>query len=84
MNVNATTISMATAMGFAIVWLICSLLVWLFPAAMMAMSGHMVHTDLVEVSWHLSFGGFLIGLLAWSLSAGFTAWLVASIYNKIS
>jgi hypothetical protein len=49
---------------------------------MMAMSGDMVHMDAAGINWQMGFMGFLVGLFAWTLSAGITGWLIAFIYNK--
>lgn len=82
-KINATKMGMAAALAFAIVWVICSLLVWIFPAVMMNMSGHMVHGDLSTMTWHMSVGGLLTGLIVWSVLAGFIAWLIATVYNRL-
>jgi len=47
------------------------------------MSGHMVHSDLSGMGWQMNGQGVFIGLLAWSATAGFIAWLAAAIYNKL-
>jgi hypothetical protein len=83
MKIDAAKMGMAAAMAFGIVWLICSLLVWVFPASMTNMSGHMVHSDLSAMIWHMSGVGVLIGLFLWSVVAGFVAWLSATVYNRL-
>lgn len=81
MKINATKMGVAAAITFAIVWVICSLLVWALPANMMIMSGHMVHGDLSAMTWHMSVGGVFIGFVIWSVVAGFIAWFIATVYN---
>ena len=71
------------ALGVAAIWLLCSLLVWLFPAAMLSMSGLMIHVELTDISWVMSLESVIIGLVIWVLIAGVSGWLVAGIYNKI-
>ena len=83
MKIDATKMGMATATAFGIAWLICSLLVWVFPASMMNMSGHMVHSDLSALNWHMSGVSILIGLFLWSVIAGLLAWLSATVYNRL-
>jgi hypothetical protein len=83
MKIDAAKMGMAAAMTFGIVWVICSLLVWVFPASMMNMSGHMVHSDLSAMTWHMSAVSVLIGLFIWSVVAGFVAWLAATLYNRL-
>ena len=83
MKINAAKMGMAAAMAFGIVWIICSLLVWVFPGAMMNMSGHMVHGDLSAMTWHMSMTGVLTGFFIWSVVAGFVAWLAVTVYNRL-
>lgn len=83
MKLDAAKFGLAWAITFAIFWVICSLAVWIMPGMMMSMSGHMVHGDLSAIQWHLSLGGVLLGLVAWSLIAGITGWLVAVVYNRL-
>ena len=83
MQIEANKLGLAFALAFAILWIICSAVVMLLPAGMIAMSGHMVHADLSGLQWHMEFSGFLVGLLAWTLLAGFTAWVVGLLYNKL-
>jgi hypothetical protein len=83
MKLNAIKIGYATSIAFALVWAICSLSVVILPSFMMGMSGHMVHAEFSGMQWHLNWAGFIYGLLAWSVSAGLTAALIAYIYNKL-
>ncbi len=83
MKLNAAKFGLAWAITFAIFWLVCSLFVWLMPGAMMGISGHMIHGDLSAINWHLSLAGAVAGLVAWSLLAGVTGWLVALVYNRL-
>ena len=83
MKLNATKFGVASAVAFAILWVICSLFVVVMPGMMMEMSGHMVHTDLAGIQWHMGLTSVVIGLFAWSFVAGITGWLVATIYNRL-
>ncbi len=83
MQIDALKFGLATAIVFALAWVICSLFVFLMPAGMMQMSGHMVHADLGHMSWTLNWFGFIFGLLAWSIIAGVMAWAVAALYNRL-
>jgi hypothetical protein len=83
MKLHAVKIGCATAIAFAVIWLICSLLVLGLPSMMLGMSGHMVHGDLSDMEWHMTGLGFLYGLFAWSVTAGIIAALIAYIYNKL-
>ncbi len=83
MKIDSTKFGLATGMVFAVSWLICSLFVTVLPRGMMQMSGHMVHANLGQMSWVLTWGGFIYGLLAWSIGAGIVAWAIAAIYNRL-
>jgi hypothetical protein len=83
MKPDVLKIGYAVAITFALVWLICSVLVWGLPSMMSEMSGHMVHSDLSEVVWHMSPAGFVVGLVSWSVIAGGIAALVTFTYNKL-
>ena len=83
MKLNTVKIAISSAAAFATIWLACSLLVLALPSPMMNMSGHMVHGDLSAMGWEMSFAGVIIGLIAWSFTAGITGGLIAYIYNRI-
>ncbi|MFT4862527.1 MAG: hypothetical protein ACI95C_001748 [Pseudohongiellaceae bacterium] len=83
MKLDTIKIGYATALAFAIIWVICSLLVWGLPSMMLGMSGHMVHGDFSNMGWHMTSSGLLAGLFAWSISAGLIAALIANIYNRL-
>jgi hypothetical protein len=83
MKLDTFKIGYAAAAAFAIVWVVCSLLVIGLPSMMLGLSGHMIHGDFSGLSWHMSGQGFIFGLFAWSLIAGVIAALVAIIYNRL-
>lgn len=83
MTLNANKFGLAAALSVSIIWLVCSVLVWALPGMMMGMSEAMLHIDTVPMGWHLSILGVFFGLVAWSLTAGISAWLMALIYNKL-
>ncbi|NQV71249.1 MAG: hypothetical protein HQ498_14585 [Pseudohongiella sp.] len=83
MKLNAIKFGTATAIGFALIWLLCSVLVWIQPSLMMGMSGHMVHGDFSTMDWHMTSAGVVTGLFAWSIIAGLSGALIATVYNKL-
>lgn len=83
MKLNAIKLGYAAALSFTLLWVICSLMVWLMPVMMMGMTGNMMHSDWSQMGWHLSLSGMLIGLVGWSVAAGVSGWLIAVIYNKL-
>ena len=84
MKINSLNLALASAITAAIVWAICSLLVWTMPGAMMNVTGNMVHMEMGKSGWMLSPLGFLWGLIIWSLFAGIFAWLLATVYNLLT
>ena len=84
MKINALNFGLASAITAAIVWIICSLIVWMMPGAMMTTTGNMVHMDMSKFGWILSPMGVIWGLVVWSLFAGIFAWLLATIYNLLT
>jgi len=83
MRLNPTAVAIAIALAFAIVWTLCSILVALLPGVMTNMTEHMMHAHLQDFSWMLTLPGYFIGLIAWSLWAAVTGWLMAAIYNRV-
>ncbi len=81
MKINSLNLALASAITTAVVWVICSLLVWMMPGSMMNTTGNMVHMDMSKSGWMLSPLGFFWGLIVWSLFAGIFAWLLARVYN---
>ncbi|MBT5047029.1 MAG: hypothetical protein HOM58_00880 [Rhodospirillaceae bacterium] len=84
MKLDALKLGLATAMILAIIWLICSAFVVFIPAAMMQVSGHMLHADLTGQAWSMHWTGFLSGLIFWSVLGGLLVWAVAAVYNRLS
>lgn len=83
MRLDALRLAASFALTAMVLWVSCSLFVATMPMLMMPMTGHMLHADLVDVTWHMTGIGFLIGLVAWAAWAGVTGWLIAWIYNRL-
>lgn len=83
MNINANKFAISTALTFSIFWVVCSLVVMQMPGLSMQASGYMVHSNMANLEWEMSFSGIFYGLLLWSVISGVTAWLLATIYNKL-
>ena len=84
MKINAVNLAIASAVTAAVVWIVCSLLVWTVPGGMMNATTNMVHMDMARTGWTISFMGVVLGLFAWSIFAGIFAWLLATIYNLLT
>ena len=83
MKLDAGKFGLAAAAALALIWIICSIIVLLLPGTAMMAGGSMMHADFGATNWNLHFAGFLAGLVLWPLTAGLTAWLSASIYNRL-
>ena len=84
MKINPLKFALASAITAAVAWIICSLLVWIMPGAMMNTTENMVHMEMARGGWMLSPIGVVWGLIAWGLFAGIFAWLLATIYNLLT
>ena len=84
MKINPVPFALASAITAAVLWIICSLAVFVLPGQMMSMSGEMVHANLSGMHWNLSMSGVLIGLVGWVLVAGIFGWIVALVYNLLN
>jgi hypothetical protein len=83
MKLDALKLGVATAIVFAIVWIICSILVVIIPGAMMQMSGHMLHADLGNQGWSMHWAGFFTGLVLWSVMPALLVWAIVGLYNRL-
>ena len=83
MKLHAFKVGLACSISAIVLWVICSVLVAVMPAMRMSMSGDMVHMQLQDMEWHLTLAGALWGLVAWAVVAGFSGWLLATIYNRL-
>ncbi len=83
MKLDAKKFGLASAAAFAVLWIICSILVMVMPMNMMGITGNMVHGDFSSLQWSMGIQGMCYGLIAWSFVAGVSGWLIAIIYNKL-
>jgi hypothetical protein len=82
MKFNSVKFALAATLTTAVIWVICSLLVFLLPQATIMASSDMIHMDIQDMMWSLTLSGFIKGLILWSLSVGLSAWIFAVIYNR--
>ena len=54
MKINALNFALASAITAAVVWIICSLLVWMIPGAMMNMTTNLFHLEMAKSGFTLS------------------------------
>ena len=81
MLVNTKQIVIAWSIAAGLLWVICSVLVALYPGSMTTMTGHMIHMDLGHMGLAMTMTGFIVGLIGWMILAAGFAWLFAIIYN---
>lgn len=84
MKLNEKAFALACATAFAVVWVVCSVLVMVMPEMMSNMTSKMLHTDWQIMGWHMSITSVILGGILWALLAGITGWLIAKIYNMQS
>lgn len=84
MKINSLKFGLASAITAAVVWIICSLLVWTMPGAAMNMTTNLFHMEMGKSGFVLSPIGVIWGLIGWSLFAGIFAWILAAIYNVLT
>lgn len=84
MKLDAGRLAVALGGTTAILWIVCSALVALFSGAMMTMTGHMLHMNAENFAWHLTFAGFFVGLVSWTVCAAVAGWLIGWIYNAMA
>ena len=84
MNLDAKSLAMSFGIVTAALWTICSVLVALMPGPTMTVMAHMLHGDAAEFSWTMTWTGFFIGLVSWTLSAAAAGWLIGWFYNRFA
>ena len=83
MRLDPNRLAVAGLSMAALSWSICALLVAAAPDFMLRVTEGMLHADLAGMTWHLTWGSFFIGLVAWSVLAGVAGALVAWTYNHV-
>lgn len=83
LRLNPLAFALAGAVAAAILWTLCSLMVLALPALALDMTGHMLHAQLGSFGWTLTWTGFLVGLVAWSVWTAIAGWLLAFAYNLL-
>ena len=83
MNLDEKKLALSLAGTTAVLWIICTALVALIPGPMGTLAGHMLHVNLENFGWTLTWAGFFIGLVTWVLWAAAAGWLVGWSYNRL-
>lgn len=81
---RARSLFIATAVMSALAYIICVVFIAIAPQATIAFFGQILHADLSSIARSITFGSFIVGLVAWSLGTGLYAALIARFYNRLS
>ena len=83
MKHNPMTTANAVGATTAIVYVVCRLLVGLFPAAMMNVARSWFHgIDISKISaWNFSTESFILGIASATIGAWLVGYLFAKLYN---
>jgi hypothetical protein len=84
MTIDPGKFAIASGISVAVLWIACSVLVWMSPVMMMSMTEHMLHADLSDMTWELTLSGVFAGLVVWTGLAAVTGGLIAGIYNRLT
>ena len=83
MKLDANRLAVSFGITTAVLWVICSTAVALLPGSMMTMTGHMLHANVAGFSWTMTWIGFVIGLVSWTIWASLAGWLIGWCYNRL-
>ena len=84
MRINATLLGLATAVSAGISYVLCALAVAVAPAATSRAFGFVMHMDLSSIARPLTWGSFIIGLVAFSAVIGLLVWFAAIVYAALA
>ena len=76
-------LSLAASFGVGVLWLFCSLFVWIAPVLSSELTGHMLHTD-SQMEWRLTVPGVLIGGLIWMVMVFVFVLSSAFIFERLT
>ena len=82
MKLEIKALTKATAAIAALSYLLCALLVAVAPNAFMSFVGSVAHADLSGIPRVITWSGFFVGLIAWTLFCSVSVSLTAALYNR--
>ena len=82
MRIDSKTLGIATALGVAGAFTICTLVVALAPGGATTFLSYALHIDLTSLTRPLTWGGYFAGLLLTSAYFGALVAAIAGIYNR--
>ena len=84
MKLDTRAFAIAAAVIAAALDAICAFFVAVAPNIHTAFFGYLIHSDLSVVPRSLTWGGFFIGLVRWTVGAAIVAGAVAWLYNRLA
>ena len=82
MSINVRAAGFAGAFTAAVLWVICSLMLAVAPGGTAAAGRAMFHLGMVTMTWTVSWGSFVLGLVLWSVLTGLICAGYAALYNR--
>ena len=84
MKLNVKAIAIAHGAVAGILFVLCRLVFTLAPEGTLAAMKYLFHTDWSSVAVPVTWGGFFIGLVLFTIFAGVVGATWASIYNQLA
>ncbi len=84
MSLNIRAFAWAAGFTAAALFLLCAAAVAVAPAPTAAFFGLLFHADLSGIVREVTWGAFIVGLVAWTAGTALTFALGAWLYNQIS
>ena len=85
MKNNTMKLANAFALAMAVLWVLCSAVIWLLPSFSWTVTGWWMHgMDLSAMgSWNLTVGNFLLGGITAAVSAWVTGWVLGWSWQTV-
>ena len=85
MKNNTMKLANAFALGMAVLWVLCSAVIWLLPSFSWTVTGRWMHgMDLSAMGgWNLTISNFLLGGITAIASAWITGWILAWSWQTV-
>ncbi|HUF26019.1 MAG TPA: DUF5676 family membrane protein [Gemmatimonadaceae bacterium] len=82
LRLDATAFGLAAATVTAAVFALCALAVAVAPAWATAAASNLFHLDVTQLARSITWGGFVVGLICWSIASWLAFAAVAGLYNR--
>ena len=84
MKINPLLFGVAAALAAAVLWSVYSFCAISLLIIAINLSGDLAYTNFGNFEWTNFLSRFLVDLVALSLGAGLTGWLIAGFYNYLN